>query len=373
MQLYCTKHHHSRSVFHRASLSCSSLLLILFLASCGQPARGIGSSGGTLTSPTVVSGKPVTLQSIRMFDANTGWAVTSDGKRLLHTTHGALHWQDVTPAFGSPTSINGSTNFLDAETAWVVGNDSTNLVVYRTSDSGVNWQKAQVPDQSRGKSQITFLNTQVGWLVVGKGAGAGSEAVDVLHTSDGGATWKVISVASYTTVNQPGTLPFEGDKTGISFVNASTGWMTGFTNREHFAWLYMTHDGGATWQPQAIPLPASASQVSLFPPVFFNASDGIMPVEVPGPQTGQTTNIYVTHDGGTSWHTTSAVPVSLVSTNIVFVDATHGWIADNHEGIANNTYINSTLYSTSDGGQHWTQHTIKLGADITMLTFVSHT
>lgn len=310
-----------------------------------------------------------------MFDASTGWAVTADRKRLLRTTQGAANWQDVTPAFGSSTYIDGSPDFLNAETAWLaVDCNNEQLCVYRTHDGGASWQQAQISEEHgivSGAGQIVFSNTQDGWLLVGKGAAAGSEAVDVLHTVDGGATWKLISAARYTIQgNQPGTIPFGGDKTGISFVNPNTGWITGFSPAP-FTWLYVTHDSGVTWQHQDIALPASAFGTTVFPPVFFNATDGILPTDIAEPQS-QSTNIYVTHDGGATWHPTGAIPVSLTSTNITFVDATHGWIVDNLEDISN-TYINSTLYSTSDGGQHWMQRTIKLGSDITMLDFASST
>jgi photosystem II stability/assembly factor-like uncharacterized protein len=159
--------------------------------------------------------------------------------------------------------------------------------------------KGTAPDQSMGDCQIALLNAQVGWLLVGKGTATGSEAVDVLHTSDGGANWKVISVSNYKTVNNSAAIPFGGDKSGLSFVNATTGWVTGFTPVDHFAWLYVTHDGGVTWQHQPIPLPGDAFQVSTLPPIFFNATDGILPVVLPGPH-GQALNIYVTHNKGMS-------------------------------------------------------------------------
>jgi photosystem II stability/assembly factor-like uncharacterized protein len=37
---------------------------------------------------------------------------------------------------------------------------------------------------------------------------------------------------------------------------------------------------------------------------------------------------------------------------------------------SSNQYINSTVYRISDGGQRWTQYTVRLNADIIMLDFV---
>jgi len=324
-------------------------------------------------SSTAVVGKAVALQTIHMFDARTGWAITSDNTRILHTTTGVTHWQDVSPVPITPPSILAGADFFSPATAWVAVASETGSLMYRTNDGGQTWQKASIPDQIVGNFQITFLNAQVGWLLVGKGAAAGSEAVDVLHTSDGGATWKTVSVTSYTN-NRPTALPFGGDKSGISFVSATTGWATGLSATSNFVWLYVTHDSGTTWQHQSIPLAGNAGngQIATMPPVFFNATDGILPVILAG-LTNQATIIYVTHNGGISWNATAPVPIGAPARTIDFVDATHGWVAVNTDDVRSNQYTNSTVYRTTDGGQHWTPYTVKLSADMETLDFASPT
>ena len=356
-----------------AALLCLVALvgsLVLLLQATQHHEQGPNKSSST-TATTVV-GKAVSLQTIQMFDPKTGWAVTSDKTHILHTTAGITRWKDVSPALTTITSTLVGTNFFSSSLAWAAVASETGSFLYRTHDGGQSWQKALIPDQFVGGCQITFLNAHIGWLLVGKGAATGSEAVDVLHTNDGGATWQIVSATSYTN-NRPTALPFGGEKSGISFVNATTGWATGSSAASNGIWLYVTHDGGTTWQPQSIPFTGNMSdeRMATLPPVFFNATQGILPVIFTG-RTNQTI-IYVTQNGGKSWNATTPLPLVAVAHMTDFVDAAHGWVADNTNDARSNQYTQSTVYRTGDGGQHWTQYTIKLGADMEALDFVSPT
>src|SRR6202030_2339950 len=85
--------------------------------------------------------------------------------RVLRSTAGVIHWQNVTPAVDRQYSFIGGTYFLDPLTAWVTVAIAPHLFVYRTHDGGQTWQKAQLPGQGIGVDQIFFLNARVGWIL----------------------------------------------------------------------------------------------------------------------------------------------------------------------------------------------------------------
>jgi photosystem II stability/assembly factor-like uncharacterized protein len=189
----------------------------------------------------------------------------------------------------------------------------------------------------------------------------------VFRTSDGGKTWSNVASAlpASTDTPPPGHLPFGGQKSGIHFLNVSTGWVTGTVVVNDLAWLYVSHDGGSTWYQQSLALPTGvpSAQLSLISPTFFSPTDGLLPVIFSDGVTGRgiATDVYVTRDGGTSWKNT--MPLAAVFSTIDFVDMLHGWATDG-----------TVLYNTSDGGQHWAK--LSPGANfrqITSLSFVSST
>ncbi len=135
-------------------------------------------------------------------------------------------------------------------------------------------------------------------------SGSWTRAVDVFRTTDGGKTWTKVSVAS-PTYNSSEALPPGAE--WLSFFDVSNGWATGSSPITQLIWLYITHDGGTTWQHQTLPQPAHGQHDIFTGPItFFNREDGILPTCLAtnaGLATGA--DIYVTHNGGTTWKSTS--------------------------------------------------------------------
>lgn len=316
---------------------------LILLSSCGS---NTGSPGNTATS--TVSLKPgEALRSIKMIDEKTGWATTQNA--VLHTIDGGVHWKDVTPP-GHPRIASMDAVFLTTSNAWIsMPQASTTILVFRTDDGGRTWQKSSVQSTNNTQFQISAVDSQHAWILNHIGGGPQAEMVEIFRTNDGGKSWaQVTRVYPASTDGPPaGKLPFGGSKSGLSFVDAATGWVTGSVPANNLAWVFRTRDGGSTWQQQALPsLPHGTSVLlSFLPPTFFTANDGILLVNFTG-ENASGFGMYVTHDGGNTWKSVSAAQPSMSLATIDFIDMNHGWALDKN---------GSNLYATNDGGEHWTK------------------
>jgi photosystem II stability/assembly factor-like uncharacterized protein len=256
----------------------------------------------------------------------------------------------------------------------------------RTTDGGMSWRDV-TPPYSRSTQAMgvveDVLTASLAWVAVAPPYS--TPPIQVFRTTDGGQTWQMSSIQSDNlgqmtflnaqdgwllagiqaaagpkavdvssaspTYTSPGALPPGAE--WLAFLDASTGWATGSSPASPpFVWLYVTHDGGSTWHHQTL-LPPAQGQRDIFtgPITFFNSRDGVLPTCL-----SAGADIYVTHDGGTTWSSTSLLPLSqcAVAPASDFIDSNHGWVLDNNEftpGAATPT----SLYMTSDGGAHWTK------------------
>lgn len=305
----------------------------------------VGTSTPSITpSTSTVSSTPVQpLTGIRMLDTRNGWALTASS--ILKTTDGGRHWQDVTPA-NARLNQDARGQFLNKQDAWIaIGptnqQEGPGITVLRTTDGGRSWQRSLINDPLVSRVDVPhFLNVQEGWLEISSTPGAGSAGSDIWHSNDGGRTWtRLSSNKSASGLNL-------GYVTGISFRDAQVGIAAGNLGAggdNIIPSIALMHNGGQSWQTTSLPHllggyvnPENTSQ----PPVFFG-NVVVLPVTITT-QSGPVLDLYRSNDGGVIWFQTSAAPIQAEDTYVV--DPSHAWATDTQSG---------KLYSTSDGGNHW--------------------
>ncbi|GER88244.1 hypothetical protein KDW_24060 [Dictyobacter vulcani] len=302
-------------------------------------------------TPTPGPSQAVTLRTIHMLDAQTGWAVTQDG-HVLHTTTGTTQWHDVSPAVREPVPTFGTATFLDAENAWIAGRVNDKISIWRTYTGGDFWLESPLPLTGQDVTGINFINPQNGWLLLKTANSAdNNQPIAVLSTLDGGQDWIQINNVDQPNTSNANTLPLAGDKTGLSFSDINQGWITGTTAGDKTPFFYHTKDGGNTWKQQTLTAP-NESTIRTFPPMFSTQNDGVMPAELA--DNGHAALIYTTHDGGVTWN--NSAPNTSITATVSFIDGNQGWAvgSDNKGG---------SIYSTRDSGKTW-DHLSQLGGDV---------
>lgn len=167
--------------------------------------------------------------------ATTGYACSAGS--VAKTTNGADSWTLVNSAV--ITGFLKGIYFIDDLTGFVAGYNG----LYQTTDAGATWSVVSaVPYLNK----IEFVNDSIGYVSGDAGA--------VLKTTDGGATWtKIIAT------------PAAASLTGISFINADTGYVCGY----NFA--LKTINGGSSWTSETI-----MEENQLFSILFVNDSLGYL-------------------------------------------------------------------------------------------------
>jgi photosystem II stability/assembly factor-like uncharacterized protein len=368
---------HKRRRFISPFSTLTLLGFLLLLTSCGQNGTGSESSISSVVKAdnqrgtNVVAGAFTTLH---MINAMIGWAISwditgSSTYNILKTTDGGRHWKTMLKCLPTQDMGKGfiegcSTDFHSASVATVVQPEydsktqTSRIRVFHTSDGGQTWQGSVINARDL-ETPAVFVDGLHGWVFATDHFPGSDPAsayiggqIALYRTGDGGKTWQRIasgpstSQIAATTDDAYGIPPFAASAR-MQFVTPSTGWLIGSASHpdmSNYSWLYVTHDGGSSWHKAAISFPAQA--LALGRPTFFTEQEGLFPVLTsgPAPQYARGTMLYTTQDGGQTW-TSTAVPFDV--TNAVFIDMNHAVSVGDTDSKA--------FYTTSDGWKHWTK------------------
>ena len=217
------------------------------------------------------------------------------------------------------------------------------------SESNVVGWSLQKSNVVNSLHEVHFINPNTGWAVGGNGL--------VLHTSNGGSTWKTINTpvtSEFRTVfhsdentvwvmgsggnrlftqDNGANWTVESDGIGLNykdlqFINNTVGYALGSTGQIIGNQLVKTVDGGETWILKG----GIHSALNIF---FLDQQRGWV--------TGTNSRIVRTRDGGDTFETVLAPSGYSFFEKPVFVNDNVGWI------IANSCWI----LGTRDGGQNW--------------------
>jgi photosystem II stability/assembly factor-like uncharacterized protein len=292
-----------------------------------------------LDAPRVESPLLIEIQFLSELDA---WGITET--EIVRTNDGGITWYDVTPEDLAETGPTVETFILDKEHVWVQKPDFNNFpnngLLYHTADGGLTWAISSTPFSG---GDLNFIDADKGWVLADLGIGAGSNAVAVFQTGDGGATW----VQTYT--NDPNdpeagdSLPLGGLKADLVPLDMQIAWVGGVVYSPGTVYLYRTDDGGRTWSPVTLELPTGVedSELSIEEDQirFVSAADGFLVLRTSGPATR--TAVYVTSDGGNTWDLT---PMLIPEAGMTDVLSAEEMIVYNGE----------QFYITRDKAKTWT-------------------
>jgi photosystem II stability/assembly factor-like uncharacterized protein len=353
-----TQSRHRGWSFPRASLRIAAVLMlttlviastVVFIAT-HHPAR---QPVPTTSSPTSRALAGASYGSPFMMDAKTGWWAPVGSEIVTRTTDGGASWRDVL-RLSSPLT---RAFFLDTMHAWVLSG-TPQLTTYRTSDGGATWTTGEpIPAASSGgtsewaSTPLYFADPNDGWLVADLALGQPNQRQVLYRTSDGGIHWTIVS-------SEPPAPDCRWES--VAFVSSTTGWGTvncvgsdGPINGNTDPPIFMTHDGGATWQPTHLPFadagltcpPCTADTPTILDAthavILVRGNDGTTFGGIP---TWGPVHLLATSDGGVTWSGLTLPGKRPLDAD--FVDPEHGWAVD---GAGTGTW----LFRTADGGQTW--------------------
>ncbi len=251
----------------------------------GEGGTVLRSDDGGATWTGLSSGSSSDLTLLQEVDPNT--VVVGGGCTVRESTDGGatFHRLPVNESEQGCATKVAAVSFLDANTGYVEQADGS---IFLTKDAGQTLEpKTSVPLAGATAGQIAFVSPTVGFALVNQGGGK------IYRTTDGAGSWTQVAGSG-----QP--------LYGVTFVSPTVAYAVGAAGT-----LLHSGDGGATWTPLALALPAGAPRPTL---TQISCSDGEHCLIATAPQPAPGTNMLVrTTDGGATGTLVSPADQNLLS------------------------------------------------------------
>lgn len=282
-----------------------------------------------------------TVQQIFALNGQQAWAVMADSGSLLATRDGGKRWDTI-----GTVPEQGRAGFLH----FVSSKEGFSGNQY-TKDGGQSWSALPVPGHTVG--QPYYHDRQNGWAVTQDT----DLSFQILHTVNGGQKWT--TVMSRTTGAPVNGIVIRSVERGNAWIELIGG--TGMNQTSYSLWH--TADSGKSWRAVLAnatagggPAPGISQQNNQVPKnegtapgmlYAINSNTALMggycaPCDKPN-------TIGWTNDGGKTWNNGKQSFDGYGGQQIGMANASEGW------AIFSDSEKAPVMYTTSDGGQHWTQ------------------
>lgn len=334
-------------------------------------ARGSAPSRMVATPRRSLTTLPSAFQPLRVW-TDGSWTVWTDGYSrgrftVFESADAGQRWQAIPVPAGIPSEAASIRGTMGASAhngqpqvavqpgghIWLAWHDlkQSRMTVALTDNNGRQWARAytSVADLASIVAQVTFVNPQDGWIVVGGQGFTGSIPYWIYRTTDGGAQWQGTSPK---TANE---VPFPTyDAADLVFPSARVGWLA-FTSTSPGVYLYRTTDAARRWQRVSLaPPPDLLVTTAVAGPSFgAHGRDGLLLVQYQTRAGRAGFAAYQTKNDGITWQRmpgTFPVPRKTVIHGSAVLAGRIAWV-----------WVGSVLAKTTDGGAHWIEAPSPLG------------
>jgi len=304
-----------------------SMLMIVRLAASSASSRSIGWMNGTVLLGRMRNSRVTGMT--RLFVAGLGLVILStigngQDQETANSAFALTRSEGRCIACKTATGL-GKVQFINRKDVWAVGASGAHaarpFIVVHSTDAGRTWaempQTLQYPGSPDGPPAFSFLDPMRGWIAWRDDT---DDKPRIISTQDGGRHWQDVSQQELQRIHMV------DDRRGYGAMASE---------------FYRTNDGGRSWLQTKIPDIAFIDHVFFLTPELGWIS-GVA---------GKDFLVFRTVNGGRDWeesHTATPEKPAWVR-DLFFLDQLRGWLitwGDNDDG----TY----LYSTVDGGKHWT-------------------